>query len=104
MMHDLSPDLPPGWQMVDGASRQLRIALSDQTFQKMPETVAVLHKVLSTIDNLVAHYTSKGDKGGAPTSAVSTPTGEEEDAHYVSSDVNMMPPPEKGEETPNGPF
>lgn len=83
--------------MLDGVSRQLRVTISHVDFAKDPPVVGVLHSVLETIDELISHYTAKGDRGGAPTSIVrSSSDGPDSDAHYVSADTTAQPAPDTG--------
>lgn len=84
--------------MLDGVSRQLRITIAHSDFQQEPEPVGVLYSVLKTIDSLIAHYTPKGDRGGAPTSIVRDSSERPDaDAHFVSSDTAAQPSPDNGD-------
>jgi hypothetical protein len=93
---DMPSELPGGWQMLDGVCRQLKLTIRMPDFAKTPKTVAVLYSVLETLTELISHYTSKGDGGGAPTSVApeSEDRGGESDAHFVSADADAIPPPE----------
>src|SRR6516165_3062142 len=62
---DLSIELPPEWQMVDGVIRQVKLAIRAPGMQKIAKAVAVLSSVLETLNKLFSHYTQKGDGGGA---------------------------------------
>jgi hypothetical protein len=88
---DLSIELPPEWQMVDGVIRQVKLAIRAPGMQKIAKAVAVLSSVLETLNKLFSHYTQKGDGGGAPTSIVTdTERGGEPD-EYLSTDVGDAP-------------
>jgi hypothetical protein len=93
---DLPSELPGGWQLADAAARQIKLAIKHPTFAKTPKTVAVLYSVLETLTSLIAHYTSRGDSGGAPTSVAEPEPGSEDnsDAHYTSADADAQPAPE----------
>lgn len=94
---DMPSELPGGWQLLDGVTRQLKLTIRMPDFNKTPKVVAVLYSVLETLTELISHYTSKGDGGGAPTS-VAKPgmDGDESDAHFTSADADALPPPEVG--------
>lgn len=95
---DLPSELPGGFQLLDAAMRQLKLAIKHPTFAKMPKVVAVLYSMLETGTQLISHYTSKGDAGGTPTSvAPESPEGDvDSDAHYTSADADAQPSPESG--------
>ena len=95
---DLPSELPGGWQLLDAAMRQVKLAIKHPTFAKTPKTVAVLYSMLETGNKLISHYTSRGDAGGAPTSTAEPEPGSEEnsDAHYTSADTDAQPSPESG--------
>jgi hypothetical protein len=97
LMIDLPSEIPAGWQLVDAACRQLKLAIKHPTFAKTPKTVAVLYDCVETMTKLLSHYTQKGDSGGAPTStAEPSQSGDNMDAHFTASDVAAEPAPDSG--------
>jgi hypothetical protein len=94
---DLPSELPGGWQLVDAAMRQLKLAIKMPTFAKTPKTVAVLYSMVETGTQLISHYTTKGDAAGAPTSVAEPDGGSDDnssDAHYTSADTDAQPAPD----------
>lgn len=95
---DLAGEIPEGWQLVDVACRNLKLALKTPTFAKMPKTAAVIYSAVATLTKLLSHYTAKGDSGGAPTSPMMTDESDSggSDAHFVSAGAEAEPPPDSG--------
>jgi hypothetical protein len=98
LYNDLPSELPAGWQLVDASCRQLKLAIKHPTFAKTPKTAAVLYSLVETMTQLLSHYTTKGDGGGAPTSTnePGESSGGDTDAHFTSADADVQPPPDSG--------
>lgn len=96
--NDLPSELPAGWQLVDAACRQLKLALKHPSFAKTPKVAAVLYSLVETMTQLLSHYTARGDAGSAPTGTASADEGmggdDSGDAHFTSADADVQPPPE----------
>ena len=92
---DMPSELSGGWQLVDGACRQLKLIIRHPDFATKPKTVAVFSSVLETLTELLNHSIQSGDGGGAPTSVMndSSEKDDADDAHFVSADADAEPPP-----------
>jgi hypothetical protein len=56
---DLSVDMPPQWQLVDVATRNIMAALQTGAFYKQPPVYAALKDISNTLTRLISSYSSQ---------------------------------------------
>lgn len=61
---DLSNQMPPHWQLVDVATRNIRSALNSGGFRQTPKVAATIKEIESTLVRLISAYSA--NPGRAP--------------------------------------